>query len=81
MPDASTRHAVLLSDTPWAWLTIATESASTPAQFYEYQYDPGPQDASVWQALNDGGDVLLDLVLKLDSQTEVVTSRPLWRSS
>jgi hypothetical protein len=68
---------VRLEESSWAWLSDATRDASLQAEFYEYQYSLDSKDVSVWQALNDSGDDLLNLPLTLESQAQVLISHPL----
>ncbi|KAI0101398.1 hypothetical protein GGR51DRAFT_575054 [Nemania sp. FL0031] len=70
VPDASSSRATRLSESSWAWLSPISEEADVTIQYYEFQYHPVIGESSVWQSLNDGGDVLLGLLLQLESQVK-----------
>ncbi|KAI1391552.1 uncharacterized protein F4822DRAFT_427403 [Hypoxylon trugodes] len=74
VPDASSSQATHLSESSWAWLSPVATAARVRAHCYEFQYNPRPKGATIWQALNDGGDILLNFLLQLDSGIESHTA-------
>ncbi|KAJ8132094.1 hypothetical protein O1611_g1537 [Lasiodiplodia mahajangana] len=73
VPDALSSRATRLSESSWAWLSPISEEAGVRAQYHEFQYHPVAGENSIWQSLNDGGDVLLGLLLQLESQVKALT--------
>ena len=72
VPDASSSRATNLGDSSWVWLSNIAKEAHLRTVFYEFQYHPVTKSGFVWQALSDGGDTFLALLLKLEETAEVI---------